>query len=71
MHKGFDHDLFAERCNGCSIDMAISYNDVDSVKERFPEYRKVVFPLTYSMATNSAKFVKNQSKRNELLLLNY
>lgn len=73
MHKTFDHDLFAEHCwtSGNSNHMAISYNDGESVKKRFGGWRQVVFPLTYTMRSNSSNYRKSQPKRNELLLVNY
>lgn len=72
MHKGFDHDLFADHCNMPTLtDMAISYNADQSVKDRFPEWNQIEFPLTYTMRSNSANYRKNQPKRMELLLTNY
>ena len=72
MHKGFDHDLFAEECNRPTLaNMAISYNADQSVKDRFPEWNQHDFPLTYTMRSNSANYRKNQPKRLELLLTNY
>ena len=72
MHKGFDHDLFAQHCNEPTLaNIAISYNADQSVKDRFPEWNQIEFPLTYTMRSNSANYRKNQSKRMELLLTNY
>lgn len=72
MHKGFDHDLFAEHCNNPTLaQMAISYNADQSVKERFPEWNQIEFPLTYTMRSNSANYRNNQPQRLELLLTNY
>jgi site-specific DNA-adenine methylase len=72
MHKGFDHDLFAECCNQSTLaNIAISYNADQSVKDRFPDWTQNEFPLTYTMRSNSANYRKNQPKRNELLLTNY
>lgn len=72
MHKGFDHDLFAECCNRPTLsNIAISYNADQSVKDRFPEWNQIEFPLTYTMRSNSANYRKNQPKRMELLLTNY
>ena len=72
MHKGFDHDLFAEECNRPTLaNMAISYNADQSVKDRFPEWNQHDFPLTYTMRSNSANYRNNQPKRLELLLTNY
>ena len=73
MHKTFSHDLFSERCGSHFDDynMAISYNADDSVRTRYPNWKHIVFPLTYTMRSNSANYRKNQPKRNELLLVNY
>lgn len=72
MHKGFDHDLFAKQCNDVHFGyMAISYNADQSVKDRFPEWNQIEFPLTYTMRSNSVNYRKNQPKRMELLLTNY
>ena len=72
MHKGFDHDVFAECCNRPTLaNLSISYNADQSVKDRFPEWNQIEFPLTYTMRSNSANYRKNQPKRMELLLTNY
>jgi DNA adenine methylase len=73
MHKGFGHDLFAQHCRDASVmvNMAISYNADQSVKDRFPDWEQHEFPLTYTMRSNSANYRKNQPKRLELLLTNY
>jgi DNA adenine methylase len=71
MHKGFDHDLFAQNCNLNGPKAAISYNADQSVKERFPDWNQYEFPLTYTMRSNSANYRKNQPKRLELMLTNY
>lgn len=72
MHKGFDHDLFAECCNqSTSANMVISYNADQSVKDRFPKWEHRDFDLTYTMRSNSANYRKNQPKRKELILANY
>jgi len=71
MHKGFDHDLFAQNCNLNGPMTAISYNADQSVKERFPDWNQYEFPLTYTMRSNSANYRKNQPKRLELMLTNY
>jgi DNA adenine methylase Dam len=71
MHKGFDHDLFAQNCNLNGPMMAISYNADQSVMDRFPDWKQEKFALTYSMRTDSTNYRKNQPKRLELLLTNY
>lgn len=73
MHKTFCHDTFAQHCGSHINDyhMAISYNADDSVRTRYPDWKHIVFPLTYTMRSNSANYRKNQPKRDELLLVNY
>lgn len=73
MHKDFDHDIFAKHCGDRFADthMAISYNADESVRIRYPDWKHIVFPLTYTMRSNSANYRKNQPKRDELLLVNY
>lgn len=72
MHRGFDHDVFAEHCNApTQAQIAVSYNADQSVKDRFPDWNQKEFPLTYSMNNNSVNYRKNQKERLELLLTNY
>jgi DNA adenine methylase len=72
MHKSFDHDLFAENCNGVNLaNLAISYNADQSVKDRFPDWNQIEFPLTYTLRADRKNYRKDQSKRMELLLTNY
>ena len=73
MHKTFDHDIFAQHCrmHFGEYGMAISYNADDSVRTRYDGWKHFVFPLTYTMRSNSANYRKNQTKRDELLLTNY
>ena len=70
MHKEFDHDEFADNCNRFDIDMAISYNSDQSVKDRFPDWEQIEFDLTYSMRS-VGEYMEKQKKRKELLLVNY
>ena len=73
MHKTFCHDTFAKHCGDHINDfhMAISYNADHSVRTRYPDWKHIVFPLTYTMRSNSANYRKNQKSRDELLLVNY
>lgn len=72
MHKGFDHDLFADLCNRpTQAKIAVSYNSDQSVKERFPDWNQIEFDLTYSMRTDRKNYRNNQADRKELLLTNY
>ena len=72
MHVGFDHDKFAYDCNRARMaTMAISYNSDQSVKQRFPEWNQIEFPLTYTLRADRKNYRKDQAQRMELLLTNY
>lgn len=73
MHKGFDHDKFADDCNAVreKHTIAISYNSDQSVKERFPKWKQMEFDLTYFMRVDREAYRENQADRKELLLVNY
>ena len=70
MHKKFDHNEFAKNCNECSMDMMISYNADQSIKDRFQGWNEVEFDHTYSMRS-VGKYMENQKGRKELILTNY
>ena len=70
MHKGFDHDKFAEDCDKYKIDMMVSYNSDQLVKDRFKNWNFAEFDLTYTMRS-VGEYMKEQGKRKELLLMNY
>lgn len=70
MHKSFDHDKFAENCDKSNIDMLVSYNSNQLVKDRFKDWTAAEFDLTYTMRS-VGEYMRDQQKRKELLLLNY
>ena len=72
MHKGFDHDKFAEDCSQSKIDQLISYNSDQLVKDRFTglQWKAAEFDLTYTMRS-VGEYMREQQKRKELLLFNY
>ena len=70
MHKSFDHDKFAENCDQSNIDMLVSYNSNQLVKDRFKDWTAAEFDLTYTMRS-VGEYMRDQQKRKELLLLNY
>ena len=72
MHKGFDHDEFANNCSQSKIDMLISYNSDQLVKDRFTglQWNAAEFDLTYTMRS-VGEYMREQQKRKELLLFNY
>jgi site-specific DNA-adenine methylase len=70
MHKGFDHDRFAADCNSHNMDMLVSYNTDQLVKDRFKNWNAAEFDLTYTMRS-VGEYMRDQKKRKELLLFNY
>ncbi len=71
MHKGFDHDKFAEDCDAHShIHMMVSYNSDQLVKDRFKKWQAAEFALTYTMRS-VGEYMRDQKERKELLLMNY
>ena len=70
MHKGFDHDKFAVDCSECSMDMLVSYNSDQLVKNRFEEWNAAEFEHTYTLRS-VGKYMREQKERKELLLYNY
>ena len=70
MHKGFDHDQFAKDCDQSDIDMMVSYNSSQLIKNRFKNWKAVEYQHTYTMRS-VGEYMREQQKRKELLLLNY
>ena len=70
MHKGFDHDMFAEECDKYTSPMLISYNSDQIVKDRFKEWTVGEFAHTYTMRSVGC-YNTDQAKRKELVLTNY
>ena len=70
MHKGFDHDKFAEDCSQSQVHQLISYNSDQLVKDRFKGWNAGEFDLTYTMRS-VGDYMRNQKTRKELLLFNY
>ena len=70
MHKGFDHDKFAEDCDKYDIPMMVSYNSDQLVRDRFKNWNAAEFDLTYTMRS-VGEYMRDQKQRKELLLMNY
>ena len=70
MHKRFDHDKFAKDCDEHSVNMMVSYNSSQLVKDRFKNWNAAEFDLTYTMRS-VGEYMREQQDRKELLLLNY
>jgi len=70
MHKGFDHDKFAADCDTNNMDMMVSYNSTQLIKERFKTWKAIEFAHTYTMRS-VGDYMKDQHERKELVLINY
>ena len=70
MHKGFDHDQFANDCDRFVSNQLISYNSSQLIKERFDGWQTGEFDLTYTMRS-VGEYMREQKDRKELLLFNY
>ena len=70
MHKGFDHDEFAQRCDEFTTHQLISYNSTQLVKDRFKDWNLSEFDHTYTMRS-VGDYMGDQQQRKELLVFNY
>ena len=70
MHKGFDHDKFAADCDLNNMDMMVSYNSSQLIKDRFKTWKAIEFAHTYTMRS-VGEYMRDQHERKELILINY
>ena len=70
MHKGFDHDEFAQACDEYPTKQLISYNSSQLVKDRFKDWNLSEFDHTYTMRS-VGDYMGDQQERKELLVFNY
>jgi len=70
IHKGFDHDKFANDCDRYLCSQLVSYNNSNFVRERFHEWTVGEFAHTYTMRSVGS-YTIDQAERKELLLYNY
>lgn len=70
MHKGFDHDRFAADCDSHNMDMMVSYNSSQLIKDRFKNWKAIEYSHTYTMRS-VGDYMKDQHERKELVLINY
>ena len=70
MHKGFDHDFFAQECDRNTNHQMISYNSSQLIKDRFNEWTPYEYDHTYTMRS-VGEYMKEQQERKELVLTNY
>ena len=70
MHKGFDHEKFADVMDDCLCNVMISYNNHPDIVMRFLEWCQYDFAHTYTMRS-TGDYMSDQTKRRELVLTNY
>lgn len=68
LHKGFDHERFAETVKKCSHKWMITYDDCDFVREHYKDYDITPFSLMYGMRNTG----KDPDMRGmEVIITNY
>ena len=70
MHKGFDHDRFADIMDDTMGNVMISYNNHPDIIHRYEEWYQYDFAHTYTMRSTGT-YMLDQTKRRELICLNY
>tara|TARA_B100000902_G_C27321501_1_gene924938 strand:- start:4356 stop:5216 length:861 start_codon:yes stop_codon:yes gene_type:complete len=70
LHKGFDHERFANVMDDTIGNVMISYNDNTEIRDRFWEWSMYDWDHTYTMRS-TGDYMKDQKARRELLLTNY
>ena len=70
MHKGFDHDRFADIMDDTMGNVMVSYNNHPDIIQRFLEWYQYDFAHTYTMRSTGT-YMLDQTKRRELICLNY
>jgi len=70
MHKDFNHDFFATKCDRFVGPQLISYNSSQLIRDRFKEWTAAEFAHTYTMRSVGC-YNTDQASRKELVLFNY
>ena len=70
MHKGFNHDHFAIKCDRFIARQLVSYNSSQLIRDRFKEWTAAEFAHTYTMRSVGC-YNTDQASRKELVLANY
>ena len=70
MHKGFNHDHFAIKCDRFISPQLISYNSSQLIRDRFKGWTVAEFAHTYTMRSVGS-YNTDQASRKELVLTNY
>lgn len=68
LHKGFDHERFANEVKSCKHKWLITYDDCDYIRNLYKDYTIIPFELMYGMRN----VTKNaEMKGNEIIIANY
>ncbi len=70
MHKGFNHDHFAVKCDRFIGPQLVSYNSSQLIQDRFDGWTAAEFAHTYTMRSVGS-YNTDQAARKELILFNY
>jgi len=70
MHKSFNHDFFATKCDRFIGPQLISYNSSQLIRDRFNGWTVGEFAHTYTMRSVGS-YNTDQASRKELVLTNY
>ena len=68
LHKGFDHERFAEEVKRCKHKWLITYDDCEYIRQMYKDYKIIPFNLMYGMRNVSKE---NTMKGNEIIITNY
>ena len=68
LHKGFDHERFAEEVKNCHHKWMITYDNCDYVKEMYKDFNIIPFEFAYGMRNVTANA---EMTGKEILITNY
>lgn len=68
LHKGFDHERFAEEVKNCPHKWMITYDNCDYVKEMYKDFNIIPFEFAYGMRNVTANA---EMTGKEVLITNY
>lgn len=69
LHRGFDHERFANEIKNCKHKWCISYDNTDYIRNLYDGYRIVDFENTYGMKNVNPDNINQKGK--EILIMNY
>ena len=68
LHKGFDHERFAEALKACPHKWMMTYDNCDYIKETYKDFNVIPFEFAYGMRN---AIPNNDMTGKELLITNY